>query len=98
MYMLVSMAASNVKVPHIYFQLKSFLYFSPVAFVYRMTNGLLLSLSLSSMFVEMLLFSVVSVHGLRLMGCDGISVNFDVFESPYAALLVVAIGSLHDCC
>lgn len=33
-----------------------------------MTSGLLMSFSLSSMFVERLLFSVVSVHGDRLIG------------------------------
>ena len=47
------------------------------------------------MFVEVLLFSVVSVHGLKLTGA---SMAPDVFGSSYAALLVVGFGSLNiDC-
>lgn len=45
------------------------------------------------MFVEVLLFSVVSVHGLKLIGG---AIAPDVSCSSYAALLVVAFGSLND--
>lgn len=44
------------------------------------------------MFVEVLLFSVVSVHGLKLIGG---AIAGDVSSSSYAARLVVALGSLH---
>lgn len=59
-----------------------------------MTNGLS-SACFISMFVEVLLFSVVSVHGLRLTGA---SIASDVFGSSYAALLVVGFGSLNMVC
>lgn len=42
------------------------------------------------MFIEVLLFSVVSVHGLKLIGG---AIAPDVSSSSYAALLVVAFGS-----
>lgn len=59
--------------------------------LYSMTNGLS-SACLSSMLVEVLLFSVVSVHGLKLMGG---AIAPDVSRSSYAARLVVAFGSLN---
>lgn len=59
--------------------------------LHSMTNGAS-SACLSSMFVEMLLFSVVSVQGLKLIGG---AIAPDVSSSSYAALLVVAFGSFN---